>query len=148
MRERLAAMSLFAQVVESKSFSAAADQLGVSKSLVSREISALERSLAVKLLNRTTRKLSLTEGGTLFHAHCVRVVQEAEIAEQRVTRTQTELAGLVRVTRVPAFAIRHGMPALGEFQNRYPEIQVLLSCSNRTIDLSEERYDFGIRVSQ
>jgi DNA-binding transcriptional LysR family regulator len=116
-------MSLFAQVVESKSFSAAADQLGVSKSLVSREISALERSLAVKLLNRTTRKLSLTEGGTLFHAHCVRVVQGAEIAEQRVTCTQTELAGLVRVTCVPAFAIRHVMPALGEFQNRHPEIQ-------------------------
>jgi DNA-binding transcriptional LysR family regulator len=148
MRERLAAMSVFAQVVEAKSFSAAASKLGISKSLVSRQVSALERSLAVKLLNRSTRKLSLTEGGAIFHEHCVRIVQEAELAEQRVTRTQAELAGLVRVTCVQAFALRHLMPALGEFQDRYPEIRVKLSCSNRTLDLGTEGYDLGIRISQ
>jgi len=147
MRERLAAMSVFAQVVEAKSFSAAASKLGISKSLVSREVSALERALSVKLLNRSTRKLSLTEGGAIFHEHCLRIVQEAEFAERRLTQTQTELAGLVRVTCVQAFALRHLMPALAEFQTRYPEIRIKLSCSNRTVDLGKEGYDFGIRMS-
>jgi DNA-binding transcriptional LysR family regulator len=74
MRERLAAMSVFAQVVEANSFSGAAIKLGLSKSLVSREVSALERSLAVKLLNRSTRRLSLTEAGAIFYEHCRRIV--------------------------------------------------------------------------
>lgn len=147
MQDRLAAMSVFAEVVEAKSFSAAAARLGISKSLVSRQVSALERSLSVKLLNRTTRKLSLTEGGAIFHEHCVRIVQEARFAEQRVTRVQSELAGLVRVTCVQAFALRHLMPALGEFQDRYPAIHVKLSCSNRTLDLGDDGYDLGIRIT-
>jgi len=140
-------MSVFAEGVEAKSFSAAAARLGISKSLVSRQVSALERSLSVKLLNRTTRKLSLTEGGAIFHEHCVRIVQEARFAEQRVTRVQSELAGLVRVTCVQAFALRHLMPALGEFQDRYPAIHVKLSCSNRTLDLGDDGYDLGIRIT-
>lgn len=147
MQDRLAAMSVFAEVVEAKSFSAAAARLGISKSLVSRQVSALERSLSVKLLNRTTRKLSLTEGGAIFHEHCVRIVQEARFAEQRVTRVQSDLAGLVRVTCVQAFALRHLMPALGEFQDRYPAIHVKLSCSNRTLDLGDDGYDLGIRIT-
>ena len=69
MNDRLNGMRVFAQVVEAKSFSAAADKLGMSKSLASRHVSALERSLSVKLLNRSTRKLSLTEGGALFYEH-------------------------------------------------------------------------------
>lgn len=147
MRERLAAMSVFAQVVEARSFSAAASKLGLSKSLVSREVSALESALSVKLLNRSTRKLSLTEAGTIYFEHCQRVVQEAEFAERRVTQAQTELAGLVRITCVQAFALRHLMPALAEFQTRYPEIRVKLSCSNRTIDLGKEGFDIGVRAS-
>jgi DNA-binding transcriptional LysR family regulator len=148
MRERLAAMSVFAQVVEARSFTAAAAKIGISKSLVSREVSALEQSLSVKLLNRTTRRLSLTESGAIFYEHCVRAVQEAQAAERRVTQTQSELAGLVRVTCVQAFALRHLMPALGEFHARYPQIRIKLSCSNRTLDLGMEGFDIGIRISQ
>lgn len=147
MRERLAAMSVFAQVVEAKSFSAAASRLGLSKSLVSRQVSALERSLSVKLLNRSTRRLSLTEGGATFYEHCARIVHEAEIAERRLTRAQADLAGQVRLTCVQAFALRHLMPALAEFEARYPEIRIKLSCSNRTLDLGEEGYDLGIRMT-
>jgi DNA-binding transcriptional LysR family regulator len=133
--------------VEAKSFSAAADRLGMSKSLASRHVSALERGLSVKLLNRSTRKLSLTEAGALFYEHCARIVQEAELAEQRLTRTQSEPAGLVRVTAVPAFAVRHVLPALTEFYQKYPKIQVKLFCSNRALDLGDEGFDLGIRVS-
>jgi DNA-binding transcriptional LysR family regulator len=147
MKERLNGMRVFAQVVEAKSFSAAADKLGMSKSLTSRHVSALERALSVKLLNRSTRRLSLTEAGAVFYEHCARIVQEAELAEQRLTRTQSEPAGLVRVTAVPAFAVRHVLPALTEFYQKYPKIQVKLSCSNRALDLGDEGFDLGIRVS-
>jgi len=147
MKNRLNGMRVFAQVVEAKTFSAAADKLGMSKSLASRHVSALERSLSVKLLNRSTRKLSLTEAGALFYEHCARIVQEAELAEQRLTRTQSEPAGLVRVTAVPAFALRHVLPALAEFYQKYPKIRVSLSCSNRALDLGDEGFDLGIRVS-
>ena len=147
MKDRLSGMRVFAHVVEAKSFSAAADRLGMSKSLASRHVSALERSLSVKLLNRSTRKLSLTEGGALFYEHCARIVQEAELAEQRLTRTQSEPAGLVKMTAAPAFAVRHVVPALTEFQRRYPKIRVNLSCSNRALDLGDEGFDLGVRVS-
>src|SRR5262245_42724079 len=147
MKDRLAGMNVFAQVVEAKSFSAAAERLGISKSLASRKLTALERSLSVKLLNRSTRKLSLTEAGALFYEHCARIVQEATLAEQRVTRTQSEPAGVVKVTAVPAFAVRHVVPALADFHAQYPKIQVRLSCSNRTFDLGDEGFDLGIRVA-
>src|SRR5512140_403895 len=147
MTDRLSAMRVFAEVVEAKSFSAAADKLGMSKSLTSRHVSALERALSVKLLNRSTRRLSLTEAGAVFYEHCARIVQEAEVAEQRLTRTQSEPAGLVRVTAVPAFAVRHVLPALTEFYRKYPKIQVKLFCSNRPVDLGDEGFDLGIRVS-
>ena len=147
MKDRLNGMRVFAQVVEAKSFSAAADKLGMSKSLASRHVSALEGALSVKLLNRSTRKLSLTEAGALFYEHCARIVQEAELAEQRLTRTQAEPAGLVKVTAVPAFAVRHVLPALAEFYQKYPKIQVKLFCSNRALDLGDEGFDLGIRVS-
>ena len=147
MKDRLKGMSVFAQVVEAKSFSAAADRLGISKSLASRYVSALEGSLSVKLMNRSTRKLSLTEAGAVFYEHCARIVQEAAQAEQRVTRSQTEPSGLVRVTAIQAFAVRYVLPALPEFYRQYPKIQVKLSCSNRTLDLGEAGFDLGIRAS-
>jgi len=147
MQDRLNGMRVFAQVVEARSFSAAADKLGMSKSLVSRHVTALERSLAVKLLNRSTRKLSLTEAGGVFYEHCARIVQEAALAEQHLTQTQAELAGLVKVTATPAFAVRHVLPALADFYRQYPQIRVQLSCSNRPLDLGEAGVDLGIRVS-
>ena len=76
MKDRLNGMRVFAQVVEAKTFSAAADKLRMSKSLASRHVSSLERSLSVKLLNRSTRRLSLTEAGAIFYEHCARIVQD------------------------------------------------------------------------
>ena len=140
-------MNVFAEVVDAGSFTAAADKLGISKSLASREISTLERSLAVKLLNRSTRKLSLTEAGSIFYEHCVNILYEAELAERRMTQAQSEPAGVVKMTAVPAFAVRHVLPAIVDFQRLYPKIKVRLSCSNRTVDLGAEGFDLGIRSS-
>src|SRR5512141_950521 len=147
MKDRLNGMRVFAQVVEAKSFSAAADKLGMSKSLASRHVSALESALSVKLLHRSTRRLSLTEAGAILYEHCARIVQEAELAEQRLSRSQSEPAGLVRVTAVPAFAVRHVLPALTDSYQKHPKIQVKLFCSNRAVELGDEGFDLGIRVS-
>ena len=147
MQDRLNGMRVFAQVVESKSFSAAAQKLGMSKSLASRHVSALEESLAVKLLHRTTRRLSLTDAGAVFYEHCARIVQEAQLAEEHLTRTQAEPAGLVRLTGPPSFTRQHVVPALADFQARYPKIRVHLGATTRTVDLGEEGFDLGIRVS-
>src|SRR5262245_17125968 len=148
MKDRLNGMRVFAQVVEAKSFSAAAEKLGMSKSLASRHVSSLEEALAVKLLNRSTRRLSLTEAGALLYEHCARIVQEAELAERRLTRAQQEPAGVVKITAAPAFAVRHLMPALAELRQRFPKIRVSLSCSNRTLDPGDEGFDLGVRVSR
>lgn len=147
MKDRLNGMRVFAQVVETKSFSAAAERLGMSKSLASRHVSALERSLSVKLLNRSTRKLSLTEAGAVFYEHCARIVREEKLAVEHLTQSQSEPAGVVRVTATPAFAVRHVLPALTEFHHKYPKIRVQLSCSNRTVELSDGEFDLGVRVS-
>jgi DNA-binding transcriptional LysR family regulator len=147
MKDRLNGMRVFAQVVESRSFVAAADKLGMSKSLVSRHVSALEDALAVKLLNRSTRRLSLTEAGAVFYEHCARIVQEAELAEQHLSETQADPAGLVKVSATPAFAVRHVLPALTDFYKEFPKIRVQLSCSNRLLELGEAGFDLGIRVS-
>ena len=147
MKDRLFGMRVFAEVAESRSFTAASEKLGISKSLTSRQVSALERSLSVKLLNRSTRKLSLTEAGNLLYEHCAAIVREAELAEQRLIRSQTEPAGLVRLTAVPAFAVRHLIPALSNFYLKYPEIRIKLFCSNQSLDLGDEGFDLGLRVS-
>jgi DNA-binding transcriptional LysR family regulator len=147
MEDRLTAMAVFARVVEAKTFSAAAAKLGTSKSRVSRHVSALESSLSVKLLHRSTRKLSLTDAGALLYEHCAKIVKEAELAEERMTRAQSEPAGLVKVTAVPAFTTRWVVPALADFQQRYPKIRLKLSCSNlRAHDLGGEGFDLGIRI--
>jgi DNA-binding transcriptional LysR family regulator len=147
MKDRLVGMSVFAHVVKARSFSAAATKLGTSTSRVSRQVSALETAMDVKLLHRSTRRLSLTEAGAIFYEHCARIVKEAELAEERMTRAQAEPAGLVKVTVATAFAIRQVVPALADFHQRYPKIQVKLSCSNRrTLDLGDEGFDLGIRI--
>jgi DNA-binding transcriptional LysR family regulator len=83
----------------------------------------------------------------VFYEHCARIMQEAQLAEQRLTQTQSEPAGVVKVSAVPAFAIRHLLPALKDFQQAYPKIQVKLLCSNRTVDLRDEGFDLAVRVS-
>ena len=141
--DKLAGVEVFAQVVEAKSFSAAAENLGISKSLVSRQVSALEQALAVKLLNRSTRKLSLTEAGAIYYEHCATILREAALAQRRLAQTQAELSGVVKVSAVPAFATRHVLPALVDFHRQFPKIQIRLSCSNRTVNLGEEGFDLA-----
>ncbi len=145
---KLVGMGIFARVAEAKSFSEAARRLGVSKSAVSKEVARLERALGARLLNRTTRQLSLTEFGAAFYEHCARVVQEAEEAELLVERLHASPRGVLKCTAPVAFATLHIARALPEFLARYPDVQVDLTVGDRVFELAEEGYDLAIRIAR
>lgn len=135
---------VFARVVQAGSFTAAAAQLGMPKSTVSRKVSELEERLGSRLLQRTTRKLSLTDVGRTYYDYCARIVGEVEEAERAVGSLQGTPRGLLRIT-APVNVSFLG-PIVSEFLERYPEVQIELFCTQRSVDLIEERYDLGIRA--
>ena len=144
--EDLQRMAIFARVVEEKSFSAAARRLGLSKSLVSKQVTQLERSVGARLLNRTTRALSLTEAGGVFYEHCSRIVDELEEAKLAVGRLSSEPRGLLRLTAPVAFGRLHIATALPAFLARYPDVKIDMATTDRFVDLAEEGYDLAIRI--
>lgn len=141
----LLAMVTFAQVVESGSFTAAAQELGMSTPVVSKRIGALEAELGTRLLHRTTRKLSVTEAGTAFYQHCARIVEEAKMAETVVTNLNESPRGILRITAPISFGSNQIAPAIAEFLDRYPEISVEMILNDRVVDLAEEGFDLAIR---
>jgi DNA-binding transcriptional LysR family regulator len=145
--ENLTGMAVFAKVAETRSFSAAAGRLGISKSAVSKHITRLERALKARLLNRTTRRLSLTEVGATFYEHCARMLAEAEAAELAVSRLYAAPRGVVRITCPAAFGNVQIAPAIPDLIARYPELTVQFVMNDRPVDLAEEGYDVAIRVT-
>lgn len=145
---KLVGMGIFARVVEAKGFSAAARRLGVSKSVVSKEVAKLEKSLGARLLNRTTRQLSLTEIGAAFYDHCARIVQEAEEAALLVDRLHATPRGVLKCTAPVAFATLHIASALPEFLARCPDVHIDMTVGDRFFDLAEEGYDVAIRIAR
>jgi len=144
--ENLNDMVTFARVVEAGGFSEAARQMGVSKSHVSKAIARLELSLGVRLLNRSTRGLSVTEIGAAFHEHCIRITEEAAQAAEVVGRLQSEPRGVLRVTAPVAFGRLHVGPAVAEFLSRYPRLKLDMTITDRMVDLVSEGYDVAIRI--
>jgi DNA-binding transcriptional LysR family regulator len=145
--DRLTGMAVFARVIEAGSFTAAAVQLGMSKSAVSKAVAALEDRLGARLLNRTTRRLALTEVGRAFYERCARIVAEAEEAELAVTHLQVAPRGTLRVNAPVSFGALHLGPALAGFLARYPELRVEVELSDRFVDLLEEGYDVALRIA-
>jgi DNA-binding transcriptional LysR family regulator len=137
-------MTVFARVVQAGSFTAAAAELRMPKSTVSRKVSDLEERLKSRLLQRTTRKLSLTDVGRTYYDYCARIVGELEDAERAVSSLQETPRGLLRVTG-PINAAFLG-PIISDFLKRYPEVRLELFCTGRAVDLVEERFDVGIRA--
>ncbi|HET6281386.1 MAG TPA: LysR family transcriptional regulator [Polyangia bacterium] len=135
---------VFARVVQAGSFTAAAAQLGMPKSSVSRKVAELEERLKSRLLQRTTRKLSLTDVGRTYYEYCARIVGEVEDAERAVSSLQELPRGLLRVT-APINAKFLG-PIVSGFLKRYPEVRLELFCTGRAVDLVEERFDIGMRA--
>jgi len=144
----LTGMMVFAQVVQSSSFSKAADVLGMSKSSVSKKVSFLEDRLGVRLLNRTTRKLSLTEVGQVFYERCERIMSEAEEAELAITRLQDEPRGHLKLSVPVSFGVMHLGKPMAEFMKRYPDLSVDISLNDRFVDIVDEGFDMALRIGR
>jgi len=145
--DQLNSMIAFVKVAELKGFTAAAQELGLSKGTVSKLVNALEDSLRSKLFNRTTRQISLTEAGEIYYEHCVRALAEVESAQQAVQKLRTEPRGRVRISVPVTFGQLHIAPVMPNFLRTYPEIQVDMVMTNRMIDLVEEGFDICLRMS-
>ena len=121
--DNLSEMAVFAEVVRQRGFTAAAQTLGLSKSAVSKQVGRLEDRLGARLLNRTTRKLSLTEVGTVFYERCARIVEEAQAAADEVGSMSATPRGRLRVNAPMTFGTLHLGPVIADFLNAHSEIE-------------------------
>jgi DNA-binding transcriptional LysR family regulator len=140
-------MAVFAKVVASGSLSGAARDLGLSPAMVSRRLAALEARLGVRLVNRTTRSLSLTDEGANYYESCARVLAEIDDANAAVSAGRQEPRGTLRVALPAAFGNQYVAPLVPQFAERYPAVQLALSLSDRTVNLIEEGFDLAIRIA-
>lgn len=145
--DRLTGMQVFALVVETGSFSAASERLGISRAAASKYVSQLEAHLGGRLLHRTTRRVNPTEPGRAYFERCKEILQNLEEAEGMVSGLSQQPRGLLRMSAPSNLASRHIMPMVSEFMQTYPEITVELMCSERAVDLVDEGYDLALRIS-
>jgi len=144
--DRYQALRVFSQVVESGSFSAAADKLGVSTTATSRHVAELEAHLQTRLLNRTTRRVSLTESGRAFYERTVQLLADLEEAEQEASRAAVVARGTIKLTTSVNFGVRHVAPAIAAFLAAHPGVRFDVSLSDRFVDLVEEGFDLAVRI--
>jgi len=141
-------MKTFAAVVDGGSFVQAADALAMSKPAVSRHVAELEQRLGVRLLQRTTRKLSLTEEGRLFYGRCKTVLADVEVAEEEITAKSVAVKGLVRVNVPISFGLWELAPLWPDFMTKFPDVELDITFADRMVDLVEEGYDLAVRIAR
>jgi DNA-binding transcriptional LysR family regulator len=143
----VAGMRVFTAVVDAGSFAGAADKLDLSRGMATRYVAQLETHLGARLLNRTTRKLSLTEAGSDYYQRATQILAMVEEAETSVAQEASVPRGTLRVTSSVAFGARHLGRAITEYLQRYPGVELDLTLNDRVVDLVEEGFDLGIRVA-
>ncbi|MET3463994.1 LysR family transcriptional regulator [Variovorax atrisoli] len=146
--DRLLAMEMFVRVVETGSFSKAAREFNTTQPTVTKQIAATEERLKVRLLNRNTRGVSLTEPGALYYEKCKTIVREAEEADSIVQLRQNQAQGLLRVGTSVAFGRRVVVPLALEYMRRHPQVQLDLSFEDRYVDLIAQGIDVAIRMGK
>jgi DNA-binding transcriptional LysR family regulator len=146
--DRIAGIQAFVRVVEAGSFARAAQRLRSSTSSISRQIAGLEQHLGARLLNRTTRKLSLTEGGQAFYERSVQLLAELEEAEQLAGATAATPRGTIRLTCPRNLATRQVAPMIARFAVRHPNVRFDVTVSDSLVDLVEEGFDLAIRMGR
>ncbi len=144
--DRFHAIAAFVKVVETGSFARAAERLDVSVSSVSRQVADLEAHLNARLLNRTTRRLSLTEAGRAFHERCVQLLADLEEAEASAGAGALVPSGTLRISAAVTFGTGYLAPAVAAFLVRYPEMRVAVELSDRVVDLVDEGFDAAVRI--
>jgi DNA-binding transcriptional LysR family regulator len=148
MGDSLYEMSVFSKVVAAGSLSAAARDLGISTAVVSRRLAALEARLGVRLVNRTTRRLALTDEGASYHEACIRILAEVEDADAAAAAQRVEPQGTLKVALPASFGHKHIAPLIPPFAARFPKINLALSLSDRLVNVIEEGYDLAIRIGE
>ncbi|QPF72091.1 LysR family transcriptional regulator [Roseateles sp. DAIF2] len=146
--DRFTSMAMFARVVERGSFAAAAEGSAMTPTMVGNHIRELERRLNGRLLNRTTRRQSLTELGRRYHARCVEILGLLEAAELDAREMQASPRGQLRVSCPVTYGTRALVPVLASYLDRYPDVQVELSLNDRFVDLAADGFDAAIRVGE
>ncbi len=146
--DRFQEMQVFSCVVEAGSFVGAAEALGLSTAAVSRQLAALESRLAVRLLHRTTRRLSLTGEGEIFLERARALLEELADAEAEITERSAEAIGRLRINAPVSFGVQHLSRLWGKFLERHPRLQLDITLSDRTVDLVEEGFDLAIRIGR
>jgi len=146
--DRLISMSVFVTVVEQGNFTAAAEQLQLSRASASKHITALENCLGGRLLNRTTRRISLTEAGHAYYERCKQILEDVAEAECVVTGFSSEPRGLLRINAPMSFGTKQFADIVAHFCQAHPAIDVELSLNDRIVDVIEEGYDLSIRITQ
>jgi DNA-binding transcriptional LysR family regulator len=146
--DRFDSMRVFAKVVESGGFAGAAVRLGISPSMVSQHVKNLEERLHVRLLNRTTRKVNLTETGRAYYERCTRLLADLEEAERAASDMHAAPRGDLRVNASPHFGMLYLASAIADFTVRFPAISAELILTERIVDLIEEGFDVAVRVEQ
>ena len=146
--DRIDSMGVFAKVVEKQSFSGAARELRLSQAAVSKHVRALEAWLGAQLLNRTTRRLNVTEIGALVCERCERILDEVDDVRQSTSALQTAPRGVLHLAAPVSFGVTQLGPVLAEYLSHYPEVAVDVMLDDRFIDLVEEGFDLALRVRQ
>ncbi len=146
--DRFVSLRTFVAVVNGGSFANAARKLGLSRAMATKHIQTLEERLGARLLNRTTRRLALTEAGRAFHARAERILADLEEAEGAVGDAQALPKGLLRVAAPMSFGVQHLSPAIAEFMCECPEMAIDLSLNDRVIDLIDEGVDVAVRIGR
>jgi DNA-binding transcriptional LysR family regulator len=146
MLDRLTGLEVFSKVASAGSLSAAGRTLGMSQTMVTKHIAALEARLGVKLFHRTTRRLSITEAGRNYLETTERILADVEAADAAVAADRVEARGLLRVNVPVAFGTRQIAPLLCEFTRRHPLVTVELGLNDRLVDLADEGWDLAIRI--
>lgn len=145
--DRFLEMQTFAAVVDAGSFVKAAEALGLSKAAMSRHVGELETRLGVRLLQRTTRRLSLTEEGQVFYARSKELLAGVDEAEAEITSRSGAASGLLRINAPFTFGILHLAPLWGVFRSQYPQVALDVTLADRVVDLVDEGYDVAIRIA-
>jgi DNA-binding transcriptional LysR family regulator len=144
----LTGMRVFTTVVDAASFAAAADRLDLSRGMTSRYVAQVEAHLGVRLLNRTTRRLSLTEAGQDYYRRATQVLALVEEAERAAAHGAAEPRGNLRINTSVAFGARHLGPAISAYLQRYPQVKADLALNDRVVDLVEEGFDVAVRIAR
>jgi DNA-binding transcriptional LysR family regulator len=145
--DRFLEMQTFNAVVDAGSFVKAAEVLGLPKAAMSRYVGELETRLGVRLLQRTTRRLSLTEEGQVFYTRCKELLAGVDEAEAEITSRSGAASGLLRINAPVTFGILHLAPLWGRFRSQYPQVSLDVTLGDRVVDLVDEGYDVAIRIA-